>query len=461
MNKIDKFIRQNKNKWLKELKEYLDIPSISKPGVYGSQNIIKAASWLVNHFRKIGFHSKLLKTPYDPLVFAEWKNPKNQFTLLIYCHSDVQPIEPIELWKTPPFKTTVKNGKIFARGVSDSKGHLFAYIKGIESYLKVFGKLPINIKFIIDCDEEANEIALPWFITKNAKKLQTDAILIGAGAMVASNTPSICYGYRGLLAAEIKVKTLKQNLHSGSFGGAVLNAAECLSSILAKFKNNDGKILIPGFYDKVAFTYQHHMKNNVCAGVHCSKKEFLGITGASKILCEKKFTLDESLTCRPTFEINGISSGSAGDNFQYIIPAESSAKISFRLVPNQNPKDIFQKLKKFIIKNAPMEAKISITKVDWATPTIINKNSFFAKQLEKGLKEIFHKKAVWYREGGAVPVVADFKRINPNIFMVGFGSPNDNIHGPNEKLNLKDFLREIKFSSILVKKLGEDYSKEN
>lgn len=456
MDKISKFIKKNNHQLFNELISYLNIPSISSPGVYGNKNILAAAKWLVTHFKKIGFASELIKTPYDPLIYAEYKHPKNNFTLLIYCHTDVQPVEPLKLWRTLPFKTTIQNGKIIARGVSDSKGHLFAYIKGIESVLKTEGRLPINVKFIIDCDEEANEIALPWFIKKHYKKLEADAILVGAGAMVAKNTPSICYGYRGLLSVEIKVKTLKQNLHSGSFGGAVLNAAESLIKILAKFKDDNGRILIPGFYQSVLGPRRD---KKIWAGVHCSKQELLKLTGASDLSCEKGFSLDECLCLRPTFEINGLNGGSGDGVFQYIVTAEAAAKISFRLVPNQNPQDIFKKIKKYVDSIAPKSVKVKIKKVDWAIPTVIDKNSHFGRSLSDGLKKVFNKKAVWYREGGAVPVVCNFQKISKDIFMVGFGSSDDNIHGPNEKLNLADFYKEIKFSAILMKQLANKNKK--
>lgn len=447
MDIISGYIEANKKKWLKELAGYLAIPSISVPGIAGSKNILEVSDWLVKHFKKIGFKSELIKTPFDPLIYAEYKIPENKFTLLIYCHADVQPVEPIDEWDSPPFKMTVKNGKIYARGVSDSKGHLFAYIKGIEAVLKVEKKLPINIKFIIDCDEEANELSLPWFINRNSKKLAADAVLVGAGAMIAKDTPSICYGYRGLLAAEISVRTLKQNLHSGSFGGALMNAAQALSEILNRFRNKDGKILMTGFYDNVVKSEKSF------AGVHCSNSDLLKITGAKGLYYDKKFTLDENLSTRPTFEINGIQSGSDSNGFQYIVPARATAKISFRLVPGQTPNYIFKKLKIFVNKIAPKQSEVKIRKVDWAMPSVVGKNNDFAESLALGLRKVFNKKAVWYREGGAVPVVRDFLKISDKVFMVGFGSSDDNIHGPNEKLNLGDFYKEIEFSSILVKEL--------
>lgn len=451
MDKIDNFITDNKDKWLNELSEYIAIPSISKSGIYGSKDISDVANWLTDHFKKIGFQSELIETLYDPLVFAEWKNPKNKFTLLLYSQADVQPADPLEEWNTSPFKLTLKDGKLFARGISDSKGHLFAYIKGIESYLKLYGTLPINIKFIIDCDEETDEVSLPWFIKNHPDKLTADAILIAAGNMVAPNTPSICYGYRGMLATEIEVQTLKNNLHSGTFGGGVINPIECLATILSKLKGEDNKISIPGFYTDVA---SFDSEKPIYATAHYSENDFLEVAGATKVNCENGFSLDESLAARPTLDINGIYGGSTPEAFQYIIPAKASAKISFRLVPNQNPEDIYTKLEKYLKDTAPTGCEINIKKIDAALPIIIDKNSPFAEKLKTGLKKVFDKEAVWYREGGSVAVVNDFKKLTSNVFMVGFGSPDDNIHAPNEKLNLEDFFREIKFSTILMEELS-------
>jgi acetylornithine deacetylase/succinyl-diaminopimelate desuccinylase-like protein len=370
---------------------------------------------------------------------------------LNYCHFDVQPVEPLNLWKSNPFKMTIRNGKIYARGVSDSKGHLFAYIKGVESILKKEGKLPINIKFVVDGDEEAVQLALPELIKTNPEKLKADAVLIGAGAMIKKDAPSICYAVRGLVSAEIEVKTLENNLHSGSYGGGVLNAAEYLVKILADVKDENGRIAIPKFYQKVVSV----SKKDSPLSIYDSEKEFLKSGGAKKVFGEKGFSLHEMIVARPTFEINGISGGFAEEGFQFIIPAKAIAKVSFRLAQNQNSKEVFEMFEKFVLNYKNDVVEISIKQIDSAEPAIMNRESFVAKKAAESLEKIFGKKTVWYREGGAVPVVNDFQKIGKDVIMVGFGLPDDNIHAPNEKLDLDNFYKEIEFSAEFVKKLAE------
>lgn len=453
MKNIPAFIKSRAEEWLKDLGEYLAIPSISAPFCYDDKNVLRAADWLANHFKKIGFGSELLRGKYTPLVYAEWIHPANKFTLLIYCHYDVQPAEPLELWKSPPFQMSVRDGKIYARGVSDSKGHLFAYIKGIETILRTEGGLPINIKFIVDGDEEAVELALPELLKTNPEKLEADAVLVGAGAMIDADTPSICYAVRGLLSAEIEVEGLRTNLHSGSFGGGTLNAAEYLAKILAGIKNENGRIMLPDFYDDVLPVGAEEKK--ILSSIFSSEEEFLRVCGGKKVFGEAGFSFHELITARPTFEINGVCGGYAGEGFQYIIPAKASAKISFRLVPNQNPEKIFEQLKKYISQYDNKTAKITLKKVDSVEPSVMNRESFIAKKAAHGLKEVFNTEAKWFREGGAVPVVSDFQKLGKDVIMVGFGLPDDDIHAPNEKLNLSNFYKEIEFSARFVKKLAE------
>ncbi|MFH1193367.1 MAG: dipeptidase [bacterium] len=453
MERISEFVKSRAADWLHDLGEFLAIPSVSAPFCYDDKNVARAADWLVNHFKKIGFNSELICGEYTPMVYAEWLSPANKFTLLIYCHYDVQPVEPLELWKSPPFEMAIRDGKIFARGVSDSKGHLFAYIKGIESILKIKGKLPVNVKFIIDGDEEAVELALPELLKNNPEKLEADAVFVGAGAMIDANTPSICYAVRGLLSVEIQVETLRTNLHSGSFGGGVFNAAEYLAKIIAGIRNEQGKITIPGFYGDVAPVAPEEKK--ILSSIFASEEEFLRICGSNKIFGEAGFSVHELITARPTFEVNGIRGGDIGGGFQFIVPAKASAKISFRLVPNQCPGTIYQQLEKYISQYANEAAKVTLKKVDSAEPAIMNRKSFVAKKAAEGLKEVFGAEVKWFREGGAVPVVYDFQKLGKNVIMVGFGLPDDAIHAPNEKLDLSNFYKEIEFSARFMEKLAE------
>lgn len=453
MKKIRDFIKLRAEEWLGDLGEYLAIPSISAPFCYDDKNVAQAAEWLADHFKKIGFDSELIKGSYSPLVYAERINPANKFTLLIYCHYDVQPVEPAELWKSPPFKMTIRDEKIYARGVSDSKGHLFAYIKGIESVLKTEGELPINIKFIIDGDEEAVELALPELIKTRPEKLEADAVFVGAGAMIGAGTPSMCYAVRGLVSAEIEVETLRTNLHSGSFGGGALNAAEYLAKILSGIRDERGKIAIAGFYDDVAPVGPEEKK--IISSIFGSEEEFLRICGSKKVFGEPGFSLHELITARPTFELNGICGGDIGGGFQFIIPAKASAKISFRLVPDQDPQKIYKQLERYISRYANGSVKIIVKQVDSALPSVMNRGSFVARKAAEGLKDVFGREAAWFREGGAVPVVGDFQKLGKDVIMVGFGLPDDDIHAPNEKLDLSNFYKEIEFSACFVKKLGD------
>jgi acetylornithine deacetylase/succinyl-diaminopimelate desuccinylase-like protein len=265
--------------------------------------------------------------------------------------------------------------------------------------------------------------------------------------MVKNNTPSICCGYRGIVSAEIELTTFKQNLHSGSFGGGALNAAECLAKLLSKIKDENNKIKIKGFYDNV--------REEVIgtAGVWYKIKDFLKLIGARKISCEKDYDLNHCLCLRPTFEINGMHSGSSEDFFQYIVPSTAKAKVSFRLVCNQDPKVIFARFKDFINKNKQNGTKVDIRLVDKAYPTIISQDTDFIRKIEKSFDNLFKNDIVKYYEGGCVPIVYDFLKFTDQIYMVGFGSPDDNIHGPNEKLNVKDFFKGIRFYKNLIKEL--------
>ena len=444
----------------KELFDFLSIPSISVPSVYWSNNIQEVAQWLkehLSHTKKL--KSKIIETIYDPLIYAEYVHHKDAYTLLFYSHADVQPADKTK-WNTDPFVPVIKNGKIFCRGVSDSKGHLFAYIEGIKRAIKN-KNITTNVKFIIDCDEEASQVSLPAFLkSRESKKLlKADGIVIAAGSMIDKNTPSICYGYRGILALEIKVKTLKQNLHSGSFGGVFQNAAEYLSKILSDMRDHEtDKILIQKFYENVA-----HYKDPVPGVVlDCCRDQ---ISRSSRDLREwgscissiVNDSLRSRLCARPTFEIHSIVCSTDAEKLQYVVVSEASAKISFRLVMNQDPKEISQKVMSFLSdEEKKYGIKIDVTELDSAVPVIVNKeNTYLGEKLRETLKKVTKKDAVWYLEGGCVPVVDDFikRKVSNEIFMVGFGSPDDNIHGPNERLSVKDFEKEIDFAEALVSSL--------
>lgn len=428
---------------LEELKEFLSFPSISTDPKY-KKEVVGCAQWLGDYFQRLGISSKVIQTSGHPIVYAEQIVNHEAPTLLICSHYDVQPADPLEEWFSPPFEMSVRDGKIFARGVSDSKGQLFAYIKGVENCLKN-GKLKVNVKFIIEGDEESNGKSLADFFKKNQKKLTADGIIYAGGAMVGKNLPSICYGVRGLLALEVEAWAFKDNLHSGSFGGGFANPAEVLSRLLTNVKLENGKIAIPNFYEGLTRGYDRDLKSPY------SEKRLLKMTGALKLHGEKRFSTIERISSRPVFEINSFTSGYTGDGFQFIIPNRAVAKVSFRLVPGQKPERVFRQFKKFVHSQNPGTVQILIKKIDEAMPVLMAKNSPIAVVAAKSLKEVFNHGVAWYRDGGAVPIIHDFQKLTPNIIMVGFGLLDDNLHAPNEKLDLDNFYLGVEFTIALLK----------
>lgn len=443
---------KNKKQDICDLKEFLSIPSISIQARH-KNNSARAAKWLVDYFKKIGFDAELIRTSANPLVFAERCKTPGAPTVLIYSHYDVQPIDPIKNWRTLPFKPTICNGNIFARGASDSKGQLFAYIKGVENLFRAENGFPLNIKFIIEGDEESEKSILKNILKKYPQKFFSDAIIIAAGSFVDFGKPSICYGARGLLALELEVCGPKIDLHSGSFGGTVANPAEILSQIISHLKDKNGKICIPGFYKNVFKISQK--ERLLISQLPYKKNDFLKLSGAPKLFGELKFSPIERVFARPSLDVSSIFAGYDGEGYKPIIPAKAFAKLSFRLVPGQNSGKVFSQFKKFIKKLAPSAVKIKIKRLDCAEPSLMDKNSIVAIVAKDALKNVFGHKVSWYRDGGSVPLIYDFKKINNNIIMVGFGLPDDNLHAPNEKLNLNQFFNGIEFVKVFLKKYAE------
>ncbi len=394
----------------KGLFDYLSIPSISVMGETQEPYCRTACIWLKNKLLSMGFESQIIETKRNPVVFAEWPNEINdKKTLLVYSHTDVQPPDPLEEWISEPFEPEIRKGKIYARGVSDSKGHLYAFIKGIEEVIQETGTLPINLKFVIDSDEESEATSLPEVLEKRRELFQdVDAIFIAAGAMEKKDTPSICCGYRGLMSARVEVITSKQNLHSGTFGGKVSNSAKELAWVLSEYNNH----------------FPFHV-----------------------------YEIIDNWS--PSFDINGFWSGTSKNNFHYIIPAKATANVSIRLVEGMDPDDEFYFFEKFIYEHLP-HCICNIRLVDKAYPITVSSDTDFYRTIENVLKKLFKKDVIKYREGGAVPIVHEFKKlVGDNVYMCGFGSADDNIHAPNESLRVKDFLKSIKFTKALIKELGK------
>ncbi len=389
---------------VERLKEFLSFSSISADPKYRKE-LDRTARWLEIYLTSLGFRAETIPAKTASLVYAETKPDKDLPTLLIYSHYDVQPAEPINEWDSPPFEPTIRKGEIIARGVSDSKGQLFAYISGIAKALKEKGKLPINVKFIIEGDEEGDGLALANLLKKNSKKLAADWVVAAAGWMLGENKPALCYGARGLAPFEIEVRTAEGNLHSGTFGGNKLNAAVVLSKILAS--------------------------------------------------CEHPLASIEQAVSRNSFDAHSFEAGYTGSGFQFIIPAVARAKGSFRVAPDQNADDLIRIFRKRVGRVLPRGVVAKINTPVVCQPVLLDRSSVVAKAAKRALKKTFlAKKVGWYVDGGAVPALADLQKVSKNIIMVGFGQMDDNLHAPNEKLSLKNFWRGVDFAGALVDELA-------
>jgi len=451
---ISEYIDKNKNNYINELKDFLKIPSISTDPEY-NKDISRCAEFVKNKLKDAGLNNvKVIKTKGHPLVYGEWLKAKGKPTVLIYGHYDVQPVDPIELWDTPPFEPTIKNNKIFARGATDDKGQAFMHIKSVEAYLKTVGSIPVNVKFIIEGEEEIGSSNLEKFINKNKTLLKCDSVLISDTALYDVGTPTLTYGLRGLCYMEVEVIGPKKDLHSGSFGGVVANPINELSEIIFKLVDKNGRITIPSFYDDVKkITYKE--KNNF-KKLKFSDKKFAEEIGVSHLSGEKGFSTLERIWARPTMDCNGIIGGFTGDGAKTVLPSKVKAKISMRLVPNQDPLKIAKLFKKHIKTLTPNTVKVNVKHLHGAYPVVTPIDDKSTIAASKAMEKVFGKKIVFMREGGSVPIVPVFaKQLKAPVVLMGLGLNTENLHSPNEHFNLNHFQLGIKSSAYFF----EEYAK--
>ena len=454
MKKIIEYIDRNKNIYINELKEFLKIPSISNNSNHKA-DIKKCAQFVKTKLVNAGLSKvRVIKTKGPPLVYGEWLKAKGKPTVLIYGHYDVQPVDPIELWDNPPFEPTIKNNKIFARGATDDKGQMFMHIKSVEAFLKTTGKLPLNVKFIIEGEEEVGSSNLEQFINENKKLLKCDTILISDTALYSAGTPTLTYGLRGLAYLEVEVTGPKKDLHSGSFGGAVANPINILTGMINKLMDKNGKITIPTFYDDVAKLTKNEREN--IKKLKFSDKKFAKEIGVTELKGEKGFSTLERLWVRPTLDCNGIIGGFTGDGAKTVLPSKVKAKISMRLVPNQDHKKIAKAFTKYIKSISPKSVKVKVSDLHGANPAVTSLNDKSTIAASKAMEKAFGKKIVYIREGGSVPIVPVFaKKLNAPVVLMGLGLNTENLHSPNEHFNLDHFQLGIKSSAYFF----EEFSK--
>ncbi len=443
MKEILQYIVANKQRYINELRSLLAIPSIST-NPENKDDIQLCAQWLGDHLTKIGMkNAKIIPTGGHPVVYAEWLGAKGKPTVLIYGHYDVQPVEPLSLWTTSPFEATIRNGNMFARGATDDKGQFFTHLKSIEAFLNNTGNLPINIKIILEGEEEIGSVHLEKFIQDHKDLLKTDLVVISDTSMFAKGIPSICYGLRGLSYMQIDLVGPNKDLHSGSFGGVIHNPIQALAEIISQLHDKHGRIAIPGFYDDVRkLTAQ---ERNAFKKLPWNDKRYAKNLGVKKLYGEKGFTTLECLWARPTLECNGIWGGFTGEGAKTVLPSKASAKISMRLVPDQKPEKIAKLFERHIKNISSKSVRITTSYLHGGEPAITSISNPGVRAAVTALEKGFGKKPLYQREGGSIPIVVQFKKLlGVDTVLLGFGLPDENAHAPNEFFRLENFFGGIR-----------------
>jgi acetylornithine deacetylase/succinyl-diaminopimelate desuccinylase-like protein len=442
MNLVE-YIESRRDSHLKELCEFLRIPSVSAKSEH-KKDVEKAAGWVADKLSTAGFKTvQVVPTALHPLVYAESLEAPGNPTILFYGHYDVQPAEPLDQWTSPAFEPAVRHGNLFGRGTADDKGQVHIHIKALEALQEVHGRFPINIKVLIEGEEEVGSVSLWDYVQKHKEKLKADALVVSDTSMLAKGVPSITYGLRGLDYFQIEITGPARDLHSGVYGGAVPNPLTILSEVFAKLHDQDFRVTVPGFYDGVAKIPAAERK--ALNALPWKKKDFERAVGAPGYAGEKGFTIVEQLWVRPTLELNGIWGGYSGEGAKTVIPSKACAKFSTRLVPNQDPHKIVARVQKHIRKLLPKTVQCKIDVLSAGKPwTAPYQAPIFAKAqgaLEKG----FGKKAVFIREGGSIPFVTQMHdTFKVPCVLIGFGLPDENAHAPDEHIALENYFGGIK-----------------
>jgi acetylornithine deacetylase/succinyl-diaminopimelate desuccinylase-like protein len=440
---LAEFIEGHREQHLTELCEFLRIPSVSAKSEH-KPDIEKSAKWVADHLRAAGFTTvEIVPTSLHPLVYAESLEAPGKPTILFYGHYDVQPAEPLELWTSPAFDPTARNGNLFGRGTADDKGQVHIHIKALESLFKVHGKFPINIKILIEGEEEVGSVSLWDYVQSHKEKLKADALLVSDTSMLGKGVPSITYGLRGLNYYQIELIGPERDLHSGVYGGAVPNPLTVLTELFSKLHDKNYRISVPGFYDDVATVSAKERK--ALNTLPWKKKDFDRAVGAPEYVGEKGFTTVERLWIRPTLELNGIWGGYQGEGAKTVIPSKAYAKFSTRLVPNQNPQKIAKLVEKHIRKLLPKTVHCNFEVLSTGKPWVAAYHAPIFQVAQNALQKGFGKKAVFIREGGSIPFVTQMHdTFKVPCVLIGFGLPDENAHAPDEHIALENYYGGIK-----------------
>ncbi len=453
------YVQQHETTHLFELIDFLRIPSVSTQP-HHQDDVAAAAQWLADKMLQARLeHVQIIETDGHPLVYSDWLHAgADRPTVLIYGHYDVQPAEPFNLWETPPFEPTVRGDYLYARGSADDKGQLFVHVKAVQAYLQETGKLPLNVKFIVEGEEESGGASLEAFIPQNKDLLAADVALVSDTAIVDKDQPAIVYGLRGMVYTFLDITGPGRDLHSGSFGGAINNPLNVLGHIIAKLKDEDGRILIPGFYDKVRPLSSK--ERQILAKFPLDEQKWLAETGAPQPWGDPDYSLVERLGARPTLDVHGIIGGYTGPGGKTVLPSKVHAKISMRLVPDQDPDEIAQLYRDYIRQITPPSVTVEVTTAGGAPASITDFNIPAMKAASTAYAQSFGRQPVFMREGGSIPVISQFQKyLGLESVLMGFGLPGDAIHAPNERFYLPNFYRGIQTSIRFLSEFGESHSR--
>ncbi|MCX6149423.1 MAG: dipeptidase [Ignavibacteriales bacterium] len=453
MEKVKNYILANYDSYVEELKDFLKIPSISTMPE-NRNDVAKAAEFVAGKLKTAGLSQvEIYKTENHPIVYGEWLGAPGKPTLLVYGHYDVQPVDPIELWTNPPFEPIIKDGKIWARGATDDKGQMFVHIKSVEAFFKTYGSLPINIKFLIEGEEEIGSESLGSFLEQNKDLLKCDAVLVSDTSMYAPGVPSLTYGLRGLAYLEIEITGPNKDLHSGSFGGAVSNPINVLTEIIAKLHDKNGKVTIPNFYKNVIKITKKEKDN--FGKLKFSDKKYAKELGVAELSGEKGFSTLERLWTRPTLDCNGIWGGFIGAGAKTVIPSKATAKISMRLVPNQDPNKIANLFTKYIKSITPKSVKVNVRNLHGGYPVLVPLEDKIVSKAAIAMEKAFGKKTIFMREGGSIPIVVEFvKSLKIPAILMGLGLDSENAHSPDEHMDLSHFKYGLLCSAYFIDELS-------
>jgi acetylornithine deacetylase/succinyl-diaminopimelate desuccinylase-like protein len=455
---VEPFVSKNKPRLLEELKTFLRIPSISTLPEHKG-DVARAAQFVADSMKAASLENiEIIQTGKHPLVYADWLHAAGKPTVLCYGHYDVQPPDPVDLWITPPFEPSERDGNLYARGACDDKGQMYMHIKAVEALFATHGKLPVNVKFIIEGEEEVGGESIAQYVPKNREKLKADVALVSDTELFADGIPTLCVGLRGLMYFEVEAQGPARDLHSGMYGGAAPNAVYGLIELLAKAKDPDGRIQIPGIYDDVAVPAQAELDS--WKRLPFSEEEFLkNEVGSTELTGEPGQSVFARTWARPTFEVHGIAGGFTGTGAKTVIPAKAIAKVSIRLVPNQDPDKVMAAFKNWVKAQTPKGIRTEVRVLSAGPAIIVNPDHPAIHVAAEAFSEMLGAPTVFIRSGGSIPIVGDFaESLGIPTVLMGFGLPDDGLHSPNEKYRISNYYTGIMTIAHFFEKYGQQSS---